>query len=237
MLKTILFDLDGTLLPINTDEFVRVYMKELGRHLGHLVEPEKLVRLVWGSTMKMIENTEPTRTNADVFWADFLPNMGREQAELMPVFDEFYRLRFPELKTACPGLPGVGKAVVEAALAQGYEIVLATNPLFPRMAIEERMRWIGVLDKPWRLVTTYEEMHACKPQPAYYQEVLHKIGRRPEECMMVGNDVDEDGIAEKLGIPVFYTTDFLINRSSRELPPHRTGSLADFQKLLEEGLG
>ncbi len=187
------------------------------------------------ATYKMIENTDPTQTNAEVFAAHFFPAVGKEEAELMPLFDEFYRSRFPELKATCPGVPGLARRVVQAALDQGFEIVLGTNPLFPRVAIEERMRWIGVLDMPWRLVTTYEEMHACKPHPAYYQEVLERIGRTPDQCLMVGNDVDEDGAAAELGIDVYFVTDFLINRSGKELPSGRSGTLRDFLQLLESG--
>lgn len=184
MLRTILFDLDGTLLPIDTDRFVHGYMKALAAHAGHLVPGEQLVQQVMASTYEMIRNTDPERTNAQVFAADFFPKVGKEEAELMPVFEQFYREQFPSLRTACPGLPGLGRQVVQTAIDKGYEIVLATNPLFPRVAIEERMRWIGIEDMPWKLVTVYEEMHACKPQPAYYKEVLAKVGRKPEECIL-----------------------------------------------------
>lgn len=235
MLTTLLFDLDGTLLPIDTEEFTRQYMKALAGYAGHLVPPGRLVEQVLASTYEMIRNTDPTLTNAEVFARDFFPKLGKGEAELMPIFEAFYRERFPALKEVCPGIPGLARRVVEAAVAQGFEIVLATNPLFPRMAVEERMRWIDILDLPWRLVTTYEEMHACKPQPAYYQEVLERIGRRPEECLMVGNDVQEDGVAGTLGMDVFFVTDFLIHRSDTPLPQGRHGTLADLLRLLESG--
>ncbi|HEY3364383.1 MAG TPA: HAD family hydrolase [Symbiobacteriaceae bacterium] len=231
MINTILFDLDGTLLPIDTDEFVRGYMKALAGHAGHLVPPQLLVQQVMASTHKMIENVDPNLTNAAVFAADFFPKVGRSEAELMPVFDSFYREKFPALKATCPGIPGIAREVVQAALDKGYEIVLATNPLFPRLAIEERMRWVGVEDMPWRLVTTYEDMCACKPRPQYYEEILRKIGRKPEECLMVGNDVDEDGIAGQLGLAVYIVTDHLIKRSDRPLPPN-SGTLAEFLQQL-----
>jgi FMN phosphatase YigB (HAD superfamily) len=235
MLKTILFDLDGTLLPIDTDRFVGQYLKALAGHAGHLVAPELLVKQVMASTYEMIRNTDPAVTNAEIFAADFFPKVGKAEADLMPVFDQFYREKFPGLVSACPGVPGLAREVVQTAVDKGYEIVLATNPLFPRMAIEERMRWIGVQDMPWRLVTVYEEMHACKPQPAYYKEVLEKVGRQPGECLMVGNDFEEDGVAARLGMPVFFVTDFLIKRTDAPLPPDRSGTLAQFLERLKSG--
>ncbi len=236
LVRTILFDLDGTLLPIDTDAFIRGYMQALAEYVGHIIPPEQLVKEVWAATGAMVRNTDPTLTNAQVFARAFFPAVGHDEAALMPVFEEFYRTRFPELRAACPGLPGMARSVVEAALEKGYEIVLATNPLFPRLAIEERMRWIEVHDLPWRLVTAYEEMHACKPQPEYFLEVLERIGRRPEECLMVGNDVQEDGAAARAGIDVFFITDFLIDREGRPLPPGRSGSLAEFRERLVTGL-
>lgn len=236
MPKTILFDLDGTLLPIDTDAFVRQYLKALAGHAGHLVEPGLLARQVMASTEDMIRNTDMALTNAQVFARSFFPAVGHEEEALMPVFDEFYRKRFPALKAVCPGIPGLARRVVVTALEKGYDIVLATNPLFPRMAIEERMRWIEVDDLPWRLITVYEEMHACKPQPAYYREVLERVGCKPEECWMVGNDVQEDGVAATLGMNVYFVTDYLIDRVGTALPPDRSGKLAEFLARLEEGL-
>lgn len=235
MLKTILFDLDGTLLPVDTDNFIRHYMKALATHAGHLVPPARLVEQVLASTVAMVKNTDPAVTNEQVFADDFFPKVGRPYAELMPVFDQFYRDRFPLLREACPVLPGPAREVVKTALDQGYEVVLATNPVFPRVAIEERMRWIGVADLPWQLVTTYEEMHACKPQPAYYSEVAAKIGRRPEDCLMVGNDVEEDGAAAAVGMQTYFVTDRVINRNNKELTPDGSGSMTDFLQRLQAG--
>lgn len=234
MTKTILFDLDGTLLPIDTDLFVRQYMKALAAHAGHLVPPTTLVEQVMASTNAMVRSTDRSATNAEVFASDFFPKVGMDESELMPVFDAFYRERFPALKEACPGVPGLARQVVQTAIDKGYEVVLATNPLFPRMAIEERMRWIEVDDLPWRLVTCYEEMHACKPQAAYFEEVLELIGRRPDECLMVGNDVQEDGVAASLGIDLFFITDYLIDRQRVTLPADRSGTMAEFHSWLHQ---
>lgn len=235
MLKTILFDLDGTLLPIDTESFVRQYMKALAAYAGHLIPPIRLVEEIMAATHEMIRNTDPDLTNAQVFARHFFPKVGREEAEMMPLFDAFYREKFPALIAACPGVPGLARKVVQTAVDKGYEIALATNPLFPRAAIEERMRWVGVDQMPWRLITTYEEMHACKPQPAFYREVLERIGRQPEECLMVGNDVQEDGVAGRLGIRLFFVTDFLMDREGVPLAPEHSGTLADFLHRLEEG--
>lgn len=234
-MKTILFDLDGTLLPIHTDQFIGGYVKAVGRYLSDLIAPEQLATQLWEATKQVIQSPDLSKTNAQVFGEHFFPAVGRSEAELTPHFDRFYAEEFPKLGAGLPGLPGLGRQVVQAALDQGLEIVVATNPLFPMAAIRERLRWIGAEQFPWRLITAYEEMHAAKPNPAYFAEILQLIGRRPEECLMVGNDVDEDGAAQKVGIQTFFITDHLINRNDRPLPEGRHGTLAEFLAFVEKG--
>lgn len=233
--KTLLFDLDGTLLPIDTEWFMRHYLKALEAYVNERMPIPDVPRHVLVGAYQMVKDTDPARTNEEVFASYFYAAVGVPEAELSPILRQFYLERFPQLKEAVPGLPGLARRVVEAAVSAGYEVVLATNPLFPRVAIEERLRWADVLDMPWRLITCYEEMHACKPQPEFYQEVLERIGRKPEECLMIGNDVVEDGAAAALGIDVFFVTDFLINPEGVLLPPQRSGSLASLRQRLVEG--
>lgn len=214
---------------------MRYYLKALEAYVNERMPVPHVPDHVLAGAYQMVKNTDPTRTNEEVFASYFYPAVGVSEAALSPILKGFYRERFPQLREAVPGLPGLARTVVEAAVAAGYEVVLATNPLFPRMAIEERLRWAGVLDMPWRLITCYEAMHACKPQPCFYEEVLDRIDRKPEECLMIGNDVVEDGAAALLGIDVFYVTDFLINPDGRPLPPQRSGSLGSLHRRLVEG--
>lgn len=235
MLKAILFDLDGTLLPLDTDRFVHEYTKSLAAHVGHLIPPRLFVEQLLAASRRMIEDTDPSRTNAQVFADHFYTAVGIPEPDLLPVFERYYEQVFPSLSAVGTGLPGPARVIVQAAIDQGYEIVLASNPVFPRVAALERMRWAAIDDLPWRLVTTYEEMHAAKPQPAYYHEIVERLGHRPEECLMVGNDLDEDGVAAKVGMHIFIVTDHLINRQSRPLPVERSGTMAEFGKRLLAG--
>lgn len=167
MLKTILFDLHGTLLPIDFDRFLYHYMKALAKHAAHVVPPDQLPQHVLASTMAMMNNTDPALTNAQVFATDFFPRVGLPEEELMPVFTEFYETKFPALREPAIEKPELARAVVQAVVNQGYDIALATNPVFPMAAIRDHMRWANIADLPWRLVTTYETMHACKPYSEY----------------------------------------------------------------------
>ncbi len=84
--------------------------------------------------------------------------------------------------------------LVRTAFAKRLQVVIATNPMFPRTAVETRLEWAGVpaSDFPYTLITTYENMHAVKPHQAYYQEILDKVGCKAENALMVGDDWQRD---------------------------------------------
>lgn len=234
MIRTVFFDLDGTLLPVDTDALIAAYLADLTRYMAPHVPPRDLVRHLLAATEAVIGNPDPGVTNADAFWAAFTPRVGLPRQVLEPVLDRFYAEEFPRLRRLVEGRQVAAPAVVQAVLDLGCEIVLATNPVFPRVAIAQRMAWAGVDRFPWRLVTALEDMHACKPQRAYYQEILDRLGRRPEECAMVGNDVEEDGAAAALGIAVYIATDHLVHRGEGPIPyPH--GPLTDVPVWLAAG--
>lgn len=218
MIRTILFDLDGTLLPMDQDDFLRHYFARVAQALAPYIPPDRVAAQILAAVEAMLRSTDPALTCQDVFWADFSRRTGYERPALEPVFERFYAEAFPGLRAVLPGDLSAARRVLDAVLAQGYEIALCTQPVFPRQAIMARLDWIGVRDYPWRLITVLEEMHACKPHPAYYREVLDRIGRAPGQCLMVGNDVEEDGAAAALGIPTYFVTDHLIQRGAGPLP-------------------
>ena len=112
---------------------------------------------------------------------------------------------------------------------KGYRVVLATNPLFPSIATESRIRWAGLEPSEFDLYTTYENTSYCKPNLDYYRDILKRINCRPEECLMVGNDVGEDMVVEALGMQAFLLTDCLINTQKKDITAYPHGS---FEQLL-----
>ena len=55
MIKAILFDLDGTLLPMDQDEFTKGYFKLLAAKLApYGYEPKTLIDTVWAGTAAMV---------------------------------------------------------------------------------------------------------------------------------------------------------------------------------------
>ncbi|ADL07623.1 HAD family hydrolase [Thermosediminibacter oceani] len=231
-MKTLLFDLDGTLLPLDTDEFIENYMKMLSHEINDLIPAEIFVKKLLDSTYAMINNLDPSKTNMEVFWEHFFEGLDCDKTAVMSRIDEFYIRKFPDLRRVVKENP-LPYRILKEAESLGYELVIATNPIFPEIAIRERLRWINAENFPYRLITTYENMHFAKPYMEYYEEILSIIGAEPEECVMVGNDVDEDLIAGKLGIKTFLVTDHMINRNNRKPDPDYSGTLEDLLSFVK----
>ncbi|WP_035300881.1 HAD family hydrolase [Brevibacillus thermoruber] len=233
---TILFDLDGTLLEMQTEPFVKGYLKELGRYVGDRYDAEKMLALIWDATKAMIANQEPDKTNEQVFVEYFNKHGLWNKDELWPVFDAFYRDVFPQLSHMTYPSPWA-KQIVEEAKRQGFRVAVATNPVFPRAAIHHRLAWIELAPHDFELVTVYEESHFTKPNPAYFAEICQKLGVQPTECVMVGNHMQEDMVAGKLGMKTFLVTNWLEDRGEPQYPVDQRGTLEELYAAISQRTG
>ena len=223
MTKAILFDLDGTLLPMDQEVFVKDYMGRIAAFLApHGYEPQPLIKALWAGTGAMVKNDGKAK-NEDVFWQVFNSVLGKDARQDEALFNEFYSNQFQKSKDSCGFNPAAAEAIREIK-AMGFRLVLATNPLFPAVATHSRVRWAGVNREDFELITTYENSHFCKPNPDYYHEILEKIGLDGPECLMVGNDVGEDMVAQTLGMKTFLLTDCLINKTGENIDRYPHGS-------------
>ena len=225
----ILFDLDGTLLPMDQDRFTEAYFKMLTKKLlPHGYEPKKLIDSIWVGTAAMVRNTGQ-QTNEEAFWKKFTELNGEQVLADKSLFEEFYQKDFQQVKDFCGYNPKAAQMV--AALKQrGFRLALATNPIFPVVATESRIGWAGLAPEDFEWYTTYENSSYCKPNPDYYRALLEKLKVQPEECLMVGNDASEDAAALKVGMSFFLLTDCLINKENKDISEYPQG---DFDKLLE----
>jgi len=230
-IKTILFDLDGTLLPMDMEKFTNIYFREMGIHFHGVFDPKVLMSNVWESTKVMVKNTE-LRTNEDVFWEDFSVRLGDHSDHIKENFMEYYETGFQKVKASTTQSEAMINAVKHLK-EQGYEVVVATNPMFPRPAIHDRIRWAGFEPEEFKYITSFEDNHYCKPQLAYYEEILKVLKRKPEECMMVGNNAQEDIIAGKLGIKTWLVTDCLIDDGKEKMESDYTGTAKEFYEFIK----
>ena len=234
MIKAILFDLDGTLLPMDNDLFVKAYFKRLAAKLApHGYDPQALVDGIWAGTAAMVQN-DGRCTNEEAFWTRFAQLFGEKSLNDKPLFEDFYAHEFQQAQSVCGFAPEAAQSIA-LAREKGLRVALATNPIFPAIATESRIRWAGLQKEDFELYTTYENIGFCKPNPDYYREILRRMALAPEECVMVGNDVDEDMVARELGMRVFLLTDNLLNKHQKDLSAYPQGGfpgLLDFLRAL-----
>lgn len=227
--KVILFDLDGTLLPMNQDLFVKYYFGALAKKLApYGYEPEKLVGAIMKGIEAMVKNNGLT-TNEEVFWNKFEDVYKKDARKDEVMFSDFYINEFVAAKSACD-FNEKAQEVINILKGKGYRLILATNPIFPAIATKQRIKWAGLNEDDFELVTTYENSSFCKPNLKYYLEICSKINVNPSDCVMVGNDVNEDMIAEELGMKVFLLKDCLLNKNNKDINLYPNGS---FDELIE----
>jgi len=109
---------------------------------------------------------------------------------------------FPTLSDRFGPVPGARETLL-LARRLGFRLVLATNPVWPLSAVRRRLEWGGVRDIPFDFIANSEVMTRSKPDPAYYFELLGRIGAKASECLMIGNDPRKDLPARELGIRTF----------------------------------
>lgn len=230
MIKHIFFDLDGTLLPMNQELFVKAYfttLSEFSTRLG--IEPMKTMQGLKVSLEGMAKN-DGSITNEDAFWNSFIKVIGGEKEDLIPKFESYYHEIFPGVVSKTCGYNPNSLKAIEILKEKNYPLYILTNPLFPRLATAVRVKQAGLKAEDFKEITTYENYHSCKPSVAYYQEVLHKYQLEASECLMIGNDMSEDAVVTKLGMQVYIVTDELINKENKDMNmvPH-----GDFNELLD----
>lgn len=229
--EAILFDLDGTLLPMDDSAFMKSYFY----HLHKVVEPygysmDDFVKAMWSGVEAMARN-KTDRLNSECFWEVFASVLGNDVLEHIPEIDAFYLGEFENVRktTSCTPL---AREAVRLAREKAGKVVLATNPYFPEVAVRKRIEWAGLKWEDFDLVTFYDNSTRCKPNPEYYVEIAKKIGVKPSDCLMVGNNAKEDiKASQAVGLDTFLITDCLI--ATIEIPETKKGSFAELVEFLK----
>lgn len=232
MIRTILFDLDGTLLPVDQETFTKHYFTILMKKLiKYGVDPERMTKAIWDGTKAMILN-QGDKTNEKVFFENFTSKFGYDAKVYEPIFLDFYTNEFDQVKAILGPQQGQRK-LVEGLKTKGYTVVLATNPVFPECAVETRLQWIDLHLTDFDYVTTYENSHYCKPNPDYFREVLSAIGSDAKETLMVGNNTVEDVAAQIAGCQIFLVTDYLENQDKFNKGAIQSGTYEEVLEFLQ----
>jgi FMN phosphatase YigB (HAD superfamily) len=231
-IKTVLFDLDGTLLPVDMKQFLSIYFEEMGKQFSEHIDPETLTQCVWKATSDLIENNEK-RTNAEVFWDSFKKMTGNHPELAQEKFAPFYDGNYKKTKVATYPNIAMQKAVAHL-LEKGIKVIVATNPLFPECAVHDRIRWAGLNPEDFSYISSLEKNCHCKPNIAFYDEIVDHQNLNPLECLMVGNDAKEDMVAKELGMTTYLVTDHLINHGDEPIVADHIGTSEDFLEFIQK---
>lgn len=232
MLNTILFDLDGTLLSIDTDRFIVDYFSKVSSYLSKYFTESEVTNLFWGGTKSVIKSDDGTTTNQQVFFDYFFEHTDIDPELILPYLDAFYDHVFPSLKPTTLNNDNMLKAI-DILKEKGYNLVIATNPIFPAKAIMERIHWADLDPKTFSHITTFETSHYAKPNPHYFEEILKDINKTADEVLMVGNHYLEDMIAHTLDIETFLVNEHAMGEKDEALISHE-GSSKDFLDFVQQ---
>lgn len=229
--KAVLFDMDGTLLPLDhVNAFEVTYFGGIRKALADAGRnADEGLAVLREGIGKMIRN-DGSMTNEQAFWAHYSSCLGTDRARAdEKIFARYYEDGFDLLREYCFPSP-LAKKAVDLALGKGLRVVLATNPVFPKIAQEKRANWAGLNIADFEFITTYENTCFCKPNPEYFRNVASRLNLAPEECLMVGNDVREDTPSLAVGMKFFLMTPYLLNRDGADYSFYEQGG---FEELLE----
>ena len=235
MPKTLLFDLDETLLGNRMDSFLPAYLQALAEYLAPYIAPDKMIAALTAGTRQMVANLQPDCMLRESFDETFFPALGLDRSQIQPIIDRFYVEKFPSLQRHTHTIP-LAQETVSTSLQRGYQVAIATSPLFPRSAIEQRLSWAGLPHSqyPFSLVSSYEDFHFAKPNPAYFAEVLARLGWPDGDVLMVGDDLEQDIIpASRLGVATYWINSEDTQDDPGEAVEFARGSLSELTPWLE----
>jgi FMN phosphatase YigB (HAD superfamily) len=209
-MKTFLFDLDGTLLAADENEFMHAYFDELTRALYGLLPAEGLARNILAATARMQADTSQDSTNLVKFRKEFgALYQGVDQQAVWDRIMEFYATTFDNVHDVMGRNEPLHRSVMYLR-ERGHRILLTTNPIFPQLATYKRLAWAGFSSDMFEYVSTMENCGYCKPNAAYWQHVATTMHIDTRQAVVVGNDCTEDMSARLVGIETYLVTDYVI---------------------------
>jgi len=219
---------------MSQDDFLDAYISRISKVFARLgLDPEEAIKALWIGTKAMVQN-DGSVLNSVRFWDAFSSHLKLDESKRIAceaACDGFYTGEFNEVKSIT-NPTDVSKRIVKTMKAKGYCVVLATNPVFPLCALETRLKWIGLDVSDFEHVTYYTNSSFCKPSLGYYKEVLAKVNKTPEQCLMIGNSPAEDMCIGALGAETFLVTGYLESAGDFDISAFKKGSPEELEKYL-----
>jgi len=228
LIQAILFDLEGTLIDVDTTDFMRNYLGILAPRFAHLLSPDKFSKQLLKSMKTAQSDPKPGQTNMQTFYDDFSKATEHSFQTMRPIFAEFYKSDFSALRCLVQAIPQ-GIKVVEYAIQQGFLTAVASNPTLPLIALQEHVRWAGLTPEHFKIIPAFDNFHFLKPQLGFYNEVAESLGVKPDSCLLVSGQT-QDLVCRELGMKMFF-----VGSIESEERPDYAGNLDDLFQLISQG--
>lgn len=230
--QAVFFDLDGTLVDVDMHLFVPVYLNRLTEQMKQLVEPACATRALHRAVAAMFANQDADKTLEAVLFDVLRDELAITPEQYRRCLQEFLHNDLEELRPLVVGHP-LSPRLINAARTRDWQVVLATNPIFPRFVVDARVRWGGLDGDKFHHVTTYETDHFCKPNPDFFRDNLNLLQLEAERCLMVGNDTLHDLSASLVGMQTCLLTPWCIRRPKERFRPDWQGRHEELLALIE----
>ena len=187
-IRAIFFDLDGTLAPLDEDTFIKMYMSLLSAKAIESGHDGQLFMKALGEGVKAMYTNDGHALNETVFWEPLykaFPTFDKK------IYEEFYKNDFKKILVTV-GKNEYARPIVEFCKQHFDYVILSTNPLFPKVATLLRMGVVGLKEDDFDYITSFENSSFCKPNPAYFLDLLQKFNLKPDEVIVLGNNNFED---------------------------------------------
>lgn len=219
MIKSVFLDLDNTLLHNPDRAFTIEYLRRIDYYFQEKLDAFQISKSVRASIPQIQTSLDFHKSNHSI-----LLDICTEQLNIAPdkinnTLNDFYLTDYTQLKPCTQAVSGA-MDLIQDLLARDYSIIIATNPIYPKIAVETRLKWAGLADilDVCEFITHSENMHFAKPNTAYYGELLARVGVEPDEVLMVGDSLKNDILpAQTLGIHTYHVTENDTDNNSSSL--------------------
>lgn len=226
MIKAVLLDLDNTLISNPDRAFTAEYLRLADTYFYDRWQIESFSQHMIKAVKAMNTSTDFTKSNSDIRFQILSELTNLPLNQLHEGLDEFYETDYPKLKD-CVKKVDVVNQLFDYLRANDLAVAIATNPLYPPHAIQQRLMWAGLPAdfSAYDYVTHTDNSHFTKQNPAYYAEILAHVGVEPDEAIMVGDSLKNDITpAKTVGLHTFHIN----NHGDGD------GTLADFYQLVRD---
>ena len=208
-LKTLLIDLDGTLLGSHSF-WLKIFFTFHFVHSLHTYGISLIKGIKILHSLKLSMGNQTHQGNGIVNWtkaiAFFSQLSGKSLEDSEKILTSTSMMCFKKSHMTLFPVPEA-KEFIEWA-RHHFRLILATNPLWPLDVVLFRLNISEIEKNHFEFITHAGVMSASKPHIKYYQELQVMKNLDVQTCMMIGNDEKKDGPARKLGIDVFIIKKF-----------------------------